>query len=59
MNFYTKVLAKFATGGSLRISVTVEVGAPDGMLQATLDETQVALRELKLNEHVSPKKGKA
>jgi hypothetical protein len=59
MNFYTKVLAKFVTGGNLRIDVTFEVGAPDGMLQAALDEMQVALRELKLNELVSPRTGKA
>jgi hypothetical protein len=55
MNFYTRVLAKFATGGGMRIVVSVEIEPSGGMAKTSVDETQVALRELKLEERVTLK----
>ena len=50
MNFYTKVLSRFATGGGLKITVSVDVEPPAGITMAKIEETQVALRELGLSE---------
>lgn len=55
MNFYTKVLSRFATSGGLKLTVTVDVEPPAGMTMGKLDETKVALRELGLQENVSTK----
>jgi hypothetical protein len=49
-NFYMKVLSKFATGDGVTLTVTAEVAPKDGVSQAKLDETRVALRELGLDE---------
>lgn len=52
MNFYTKILAKFASRKGLNLSVTVEV-APDGGLSAqSIEETKVSLRELGLTDNI-------
>lgn len=45
-----KVLSKFATGGGVKLTVTVEVAPSGGVSKAKVDETRVALRELGLNE---------
>ena len=50
MNFYTKVLARFATGGGLKLTVTVDVNPPAGVTKQTLEEVKVALRELGVEE---------
>ena len=50
MNFYTKVLARFATGGGLKLTVTVDVNPPSGVTKQTLEEVKVALRELGVEE---------
>jgi hypothetical protein len=50
MNFYTKVLSRFATGGGLKLTVTVEVAPPGGTSMSKVEETRVALRELGLIE---------
>ena len=50
MSFYTRVLAKFATGGGLKLSVTVDVSLPEGIDKAQLDEIRTALRELRVDE---------
>ena len=55
MNFYTKVLSRFATAGGLKLTVTAEVEPPGGITMSKLDETKVALRELGLPEHLSTK----
>ena len=55
MNFYTKVLSKFATGSGLRLTVTVEVAPPGGLVSTRLEETRNALRELGLDEAVKIK----
>lgn len=52
MNFYTKVLSKFATSSGLRLTVTVEVAPPGGLASTRLEETRNALRELGLDETV-------
>ncbi len=50
MNFYTRVLAKFATGSGLKLSVKVEVAPDGGVSQQKIEETRAALRELGLND---------
>ncbi len=48
MNFYTKVLSKYATDRSLKLKVTFEVAPENGITKERLDEIQAALRELGL-----------
>jgi hypothetical protein len=55
MNFYTKVLSKFASARGLKLTVKFEVEPEGGVSQQKLDETKSALRELGLNDDVSPK----
>jgi hypothetical protein len=57
MNFYTKVLSRFATAGGLKLTVTVDVDPPGGTTMSKAEETKVALRELGLPEDVSIKRG--
>ena len=52
MNFYTKVLARFALAQGLKLTLTVEVQPKDGVSKATIEETKVALRELGMTEDV-------
>ena len=53
MNFYTKVLSRFATGGGLKLTVTVDVSPPGGTTVSKAEETRVALRELGMDESVA------
>jgi hypothetical protein len=55
MNFYTKVLSRFATAGGLKLTVTVDVDPPGGTTMSKVEETKVALRELGLPENVATK----
>jgi hypothetical protein len=55
MNFYTKVLSRFATAGGLRLTVTVDVAPPGGTSATKAEETKVALRELGLDETMTIK----
>lgn len=55
MNFYTKVLSRFATGGGLKLTVTAEVAPPGGTIMSKVEETKVALRELGLTEDIDVK----
>ncbi|MFZ5916058.1 MAG: ATP-binding protein [Chloroflexota bacterium] len=48
MNFYTRVLARFATQPDLKLRVRFEV--KEGVSQQKADETRIALRELGLEE---------
>jgi hypothetical protein len=50
MNFYTKVLTRFALGRGLKLTVTIGVADPAGIAQQKIDETKVALRELGLRD---------
>ncbi|MBI4469429.1 MAG: hypothetical protein HY650_08930 [Acidobacteria bacterium] len=52
MNFYTKVLSKFAAGKGLTLRVSVEVSPEDGISIQRVEETKVALRELGLKDDV-------
>ena len=55
MNFYTKVLSKFASARGLKLTVKVEVSPEGGVSKQKLDETKSALHELGLNDDVAPK----
>jgi hypothetical protein len=50
MNFYTKVLSKFAAAAGLRLTLRVEVAPSEGISPQKVDETKVALRELGLTD---------
>ncbi len=50
MNFYTKVLAKFASARGLKLIVKVEVSPDGGISRQKFEETKSALRELGLND---------
>jgi hypothetical protein len=48
MNFYTKVLSKFAASAGLKLTLRVEVAPAEGISAQKVEETKVALRELGL-----------
>ncbi len=50
MNFYTKVLSRFATTKSLRLTVAVDVAPEGGVSKQAMEETKTALRELGLKD---------
>jgi hypothetical protein len=50
MNFYTKVLSKFAAGANLKLTLRVEVALAEGISPQKVDETKVTLRELGLKD---------
>jgi len=52
MNFYTKVLSRFASSKGLRITLTVEVSPDGGVSEQKIEETKVALRALGLKDDV-------
>lgn len=52
MNFYTKVLSRFATGKGLKLSVSFEVTTEGGVSKQNVEETKTALKELGLNDEV-------
>lgn len=52
MNFYTKVLSRFAAARGLKLTVSVEASPEDGISSQKLEETKVALRELGLKDDV-------
>jgi hypothetical protein len=52
MNFYTKVLSRFASTPGLKLKVTFEVPAEGDQGQAKADEARLGLRELGLNDDV-------
>ena len=52
MNFYTKVLARFAAANGLKLSLTVEVQPEGGVSKSKITEMKVALRELGMSEDV-------
>jgi len=55
MNFYTKVLAKYATSGGMKLRVTFEIAPDGGLVPQRMEETKAALRELGLDDEVEPK----
>jgi hypothetical protein len=52
MNFYTKVLSKFATGQGLKLTLSVEVSPDEGIPLQKIEETRVALREVGLDDDI-------
>lgn len=52
MNFYTKVLSKFAAQNGLTIGLNVEIAPDGGVSNQKVDEIKVALRELGLSDDV-------
>lgn len=52
MNFYTKILSKFASAQGLRLTLTVEVAPEGGVSSQKIEETKVALQELGLNSNL-------
>ncbi len=57
MNFYTKVLARFATTRGLKLVLAVEVQPDDGVSRAKIEEMKIALRELGMPEDVDIRGG--
>ena len=53
MNFYTKVLSKFATSPDLKIEVSFQINVDRDQLDAKLSETKSGLRELGLTDGVT------
>ncbi len=52
MNFYTKVLAKFANTKGLKISINFQIASEEGVSKQRLEETRNALRELGLDDNI-------
>jgi hypothetical protein len=50
MNFYTKVLSKFASAAGLKLTLRVEFAPAGGVSSQKVDETKVALRDLGLKD---------
>jgi len=53
MNFYTKVLSRFASSPELKLTVSFQVPAEDEQARAKADEARSGLRELGLDDEVS------
>ena len=51
MNFYTKVLSRFATGDGMKLTVTVDVVPTGGVPKSKIDETRVARRNSGSERH--------
>ena len=52
MNFYTKVLSKFAASKGLKLTVRFELSSDGAVSQQKVEETRAALRELGLDDDV-------
>jgi hypothetical protein len=50
MNFYTKVLTRFASTGELRLEVAFEVPVDREQAQSKADEARSGLKELGLDD---------
>jgi hypothetical protein len=50
MNFYTKVLSKFAATAGLKLTLRVDISPAGGISAQKVDETRIALRELGLKD---------
>ncbi|PXF61726.1 MAG: AAA family ATPase [Candidatus Methanogaster sp.] len=53
MNFYTKVLSRFASGKGLKLVLSVEATPEGGVSDQKIEEVKIALRELGLDDDVS------
>jgi hypothetical protein len=52
--FYSKVLARFTTGGGLKLTLKFEVQPEDGVSSQKKAETETALKDLGLKDTVRP-----
>jgi hypothetical protein len=52
MNFYTKILSKYAVGNEMKITLSIEVRQTGGISSQKIDETKTALRELGMGDDV-------
>lgn len=52
MNFYTKVLSKFANSKGLKLTVSFEVAPEGGLSSQKIEETKAGLQELGLDSDV-------
>ncbi|MFC1654178.1 ATP-binding protein [Myxococcota bacterium] len=52
MNFYSKVLARFVSGGGMKLTLHVEIAPEGGVSMQKTEETQVALKELGVDDNV-------
>lgn len=55
MNFYTKVVSRFATAAGLRLTLRLDVSPQGGVPASKVEETRAALRELGLPDVLKPK----
>ncbi len=56
MNFYQRVLSRFATGGGkLKINISIEFSEDSGISSQKIEETKVSLQELGLSDDVELK----
>lgn len=53
MNFYTKVLSKFAANSGLKLRLNVEIKPAGGVSKQKVEETKAALRELGLADDIT------
>jgi hypothetical protein len=53
MNFYTRVISKFASDKNLKLNVSIEASPESGISKQKIEETKVALRELGLNDDLN------
>jgi hypothetical protein len=54
MNFFTKVLSRFASTPRLQPTVSFEVPPESNVTRLRIEETRTALRELGLEENLEP-----
>ena len=54
MNFYTKVLSRFATYPGLKLEVSFQVPPGEELTEAKIEEAKAALRELGLADEARP-----
>jgi len=52
MNFYTKVLSKYAPGNGFKLTLKIEIAPSEGVSKQKAEDTKVALRELGLDDNV-------
>lgn len=52
MNFYTKILSKYANNKGLRINVSVDISPEDGLTKENIEELKSALKELGLDDRL-------
>ena len=50
MNFYTKVLTRFASSPDLKLEVSFEVSVDSDQAQSKADDTRAGLKELGLDD---------